>query len=314
MIRDAMERAPDADPAAVALMDAKAELHGGNAEAALAHAEAAVALDGDQAENLIALVETHFQKLLPLDPGVADALLAIQSENDGNEVAPAIERAIVLALALSDQTDAAFVAASQAADTQADLWRVVQARTVDDDFLRHAVLAKGATLPVVETDVRLATAQRLLALGFSDATMVWLGAVSATDAPEVRLLAAKAEAARGNAPGALELLTELQGAEAEALRAMVLEQMGDLTSARAALATAGDTEAAMRLGLRDGDWASLDPNAPAPWLQAAEFAKPSPAATATGPLDRGSKSIDASLASRSAIEALLDSVPSPASN
>jgi hypothetical protein len=314
MVRDAMQRAPDADPAAVALLDAKAELHDGDADAALAHAEAAVALDGEQAENLIALVETHFQKLQPLDPGVAEALSAMQGENEGTELGQAIEHAIVLALALSDQTDAAFAAGSQSIGAEADLWRVVQARAVDDDFLRHAVLAKDAPLPAVDTDVRLATAQRLLALGFADGAMDWLGAVSATDAPEVRLLAAKAESARGNAPVASTLLTDLQGAEAEVLRARVLEQMGDLKSASAALATAGDTEAAMRRGLWDGDWAALDPNAPTTWLQAAEFAKPIPADAATGPLDRGSKSIDASLASRNAIEALLNSVPSPTSN
>jgi hypothetical protein len=314
MVRDAIERAPDADPAAVALLDAKADLHDGDTEAALAHAEAAVALDGDQAENLNALVETHFHKLQPLAPGVAEALLAIQGENEGTEVAAAIERAIVLALALSDQVDAAFATDSQAAGTEADLWRVVQARAVDDDFLRHAVLAPGARMPEVDTDVRQATAQRLLALGFADSAMDWLGAVSATDAPEVRLLAAKAESARGKTEAAATLLADLQGEEAEVLRAKVLVQMGDLKSVSAALATTGDTEAATRLGLWEGDWAALDPNAPAPWKTAAEFAQSMPANAESGPLGRGSKSVDASLASRSAIEALLASVPSPVSN
>ena len=66
VIRDAIERAPDADPAAVALLDAESDLHLGDAEAARDHALEAVALDGNQAEALIALVETHFRQLEPI--------------------------------------------------------------------------------------------------------------------------------------------------------------------------------------------------------------------------------------------------------
>lgn len=314
MIRDGMERAPDVDPATVVLLDAKAELHEGNADAAMGHAETAVALDGDKADNLVALVETHFQKLQPLDPGVVDALMAIKGENEGTEAAPAIARAIVLALALSDQTDAAFAEDNVTGGTEADLWRVTQSRAADDDFLRHAVLPANAAPPQVDSDVKVAAAQRLLALGFPDAALGWLGAVTANDSPELRLLAARSELERGNAEAAAALLTDLQGNEAEAIRAEALVQLGDLQTARAALASAGDVEAAARLDLWGGDWNALDPNAPAPWLQAAEFAKPSPTDPAIGPLGRGSKSVDASLASRSAIEALLSSVPSPAAN
>ena len=66
IIRDAMERAADAEADSIALLDAKAELSQGNVEAARTHAEAAVALDGDRADNLVALVETHFRKLQPI--------------------------------------------------------------------------------------------------------------------------------------------------------------------------------------------------------------------------------------------------------
>jgi hypothetical protein len=77
------------------------------------------------------------------------------------------------------------------------------------------------------------------------------------------------------------------------------------------LAGTGDVEAATRLGLWSGDWEALDPSAAAPWRETAEHAKPLPTDAATGPLGRGSQSIDASAASRTAIEALLASVPSP---
>jgi hypothetical protein len=314
IIRDAIERSPDADPAAVALLEAKADLHNGDTEAAIEHAEAAVALDGDQADNLIALVETHFRKMKPLDPGVAEALMAVQGENEGTERGPAIHRAIVLALALSDQTEAAFMQGGLSGGVEADLWRVVHDRAADDDFLRHAVLAPDAQPPGVDSDVKLATARRLLALGFSDAALTWLGPVALTDAPELRLLAAQAETASGNATTASELLTGLQGPEAETLRAKALEQLGDLTAASAALVSAGETEAAARLDLWRGDWDALKSVAPDAWLTAAEYAKPAPVDVASGLLGRGNKTIDASLASRSAIEALLATVPSPAAN
>ena len=314
MIRDGMERAPDADPGTVALLDAKAELHQGNADAALAHAETAVALDGDKADNLVALVETHFQKLVPLDPGIAEALISIERENEGTENAPAVARAIVLALALSDQIDAAFAEKDRSGGTEADLWRVVQSRAVDDDFLRHAVLEADAPPLQVDSDVRLASAQRLLALGFPDSALQWLGPVTATDPPELRLLAAKSEMARGNAEATTDLLSGLQGAEADALRAKISEQLGDLQAASAALASAGDAEAAARLERWGGDWNALDQDAPTAWLEAAEFTKPTQPDDGEGPLGRGTKSIDASLASRAAIEGLLASVPSPAAN
>lgn len=314
MIRDAMERAPDADQAAVALLDAQAELHSGDAGAALAHAEEALALDGGKVESLIALVESHFRKLDPIDPGVAEALLSLQGENAGSEQSPEIARAIVLALALSDQTDAAFEQGPLTGGTEADLWRVIQARATDDDFLRHAVLAQGSARPGVSSDVALATGQRLLALGFPDAALVWLGPVTPTDAPELRLVAASAEAARGKDQTASDLLEGLQGSDAEALRAKVLSRLGDLTAAGAALAAAGDTEAATRLQLWGEDWTALAPEVPAVWQQAAAYTKPAVDDPASGLLDRGGKTVDASLASRDAIEALLSSVPSPAAN
>lgn len=314
MVRDAMERAPDSDAATVALLDAKVDLHDGNTEAALAHAETAVALDGNQPDSLIALVETHFRQLQPLDPGVAEALMAVRGENAGTAAGPAIERAIMLALALSDQTEAAFAEAQMTVEAEADLWRVVQSRAADDDFLRHAVLASETSPPRTDPDVKNATAQRLLALGFPDAALTWLGPMEGTDAPELRLLAAKAETARGNARAAADLLTGLPGPEAAILRAKVLVQLGDLDSARAALKSVGDPESAARLGLWDGDWGTTNSNIPTLWEDAAEFAKPTPPDAASGPLGRGSKTIDASLASREAIEALLTSVPSPAAN
>ncbi|MFO1203548.1 MAG: hypothetical protein U1E58_13020 [Tabrizicola sp.] len=306
IIRDGLKRTPEADPAAVALLDAEAELHGGDADSALTHAATAVELDGDQADSLVALVEASFRKLQPMDPTVAEALQALQDETEGTEEGPAVDRAVVLALALSGQTDAAFAQGAQSGGTEADLWRVVEARATDDDFLRHAILPSEILRPGVEADVAIATARRLLDLGFPDAALVWLGPVSPMDAPELRLVAAAAEGARRNTAAAAELLAGLQGAEAEKLRARVAA-LGD-----------PQTENARAQGMKEaahpaprGEGAAPDAEAQAAWIEAAKFAEPSAVDPSTGLLGRGGKTLDASLASRQAIEALLASVPSP---
>lgn len=314
MIRDAMERAPEPDPAAVALLDAKAELHRGDAEAAQEHAQTAVALDGAKPESLVALVEAHFRKLQPLDPGIADELLAQQGENEGTEAGPAIDRAVVLALALSDRIEDAFAQGATSNGTEADLWQVVQARATDDDFLRHAVLHPDETRPGVASDVALAIGRRLLTLGFPDAALVWLGPVAPTDAPELRLVAATAELDRGEAQAAADLLAGLQGTEAAALRAKAQVALGDLAAASTTLAATGDVDGAARLALWSGDWAGLTPTAPKPWQDAAAFAAATRSDPSQGLLGRGGKAIDESLASRDAIQALLASVPSPTGN
>ncbi len=314
MIRDAMERAPDSDKAAVALLDAKVDLHGGNTEAAIAHAETAVALDGDQAENLVALVESHFQTLEPLAPETAEALLAIQGEIEGTADGPAVNRAVVLALALSGQFDAAFAQENMSEAALAELWQVAQDRAPDDAFLTKAVLPAGANPPVVRPEVKLAIAKRLLALGFPDAAQAWIGPVEVSESPELRLIAAKAALGIGDARSTVALLDGMNDLDVEAVRAQALLQLGDLAAAGTALTAAGESEAAARLGPWRGDWAKLDPALPSPWLQAASLIAPANATETPPLLARSGQAVEASLASRQAIEALLASVTSPSTN
>lgn len=313
IVRDAMERSPDVDQGTVALIDAKASLQDGDADTALAHAETAVALDGDRAENLVALVETHFQKLQPMDPQIADALLAIRGETEGGEVGAEVDRAIVMALALSDQSQAA-LDADPAPSVLSDLWEVIEARAADDDFLRQAVLSADAPRPDVAVDIARAVADRLLALGFPDAALVWLGRVAASDPADMRMTAAKAQLGRRDARAALALLDGVTDPEAEAVRANALLLLGDLPAAQSALSRAGDGETASRVGLWEGNWSGLAPASAASWQATADLAQPLPDAKTTGLLGRGSQTVEASLAARDAIEALLADVPPPAGN
>jgi hypothetical protein len=311
IIRNAMERAPEADRLSVELLDAKTELHLDDPASAQAHAEAAVNLDGDGPEGLVTLVETHFRTLEPLAPETAEALRALQREAAGTEAGPEIDRAIVLALALSNQIPAAFEeAASAGSDTVADLWRVTEDRATDDAFLMKAVLAEDAQVPAVDPDVGLAIAERLLDLGFPDAAKAWLGPVFPEDSPERRRLAAKAAVLQGDSRATLGYLDGMSDAEAAGLRAKALMRLGDLDAAERALAAAGDTEAAVRISAWKEDWEKLDPSLAEPWLNAARVAT-APEETLDGPLGRGARALDASVEARTAIDQLLSSIASP---
>lgn len=311
VIRDAIRRAPDADAGAVALLDAESDLQFGDAAAARNHALEAVALDGNQAESLVALVESHFRQLEPIGSDVPDALLALRGETSGTALAGAIDRALVLSLGLSGQTEAAFLEPAATGAILVDLWRVVLDRATDDDFLRQAVLPEGSETPDLDPGLDLAIANRLLALGFPDAALIWTGPVLATDEPDRRLAAAKAELDRRNARRAVDLLSGLQGTEAATLRATALVQLDELAAAGTLLAAAGQTDAALRTSLWRGDWSNLDPTAPKAWQAAAGLTEPALTDTSAGLLGRGAEAVAASTASRAAIEALLGSVAIP---
>lgn len=311
VVRDAMDRAPNADRGAVALLDAESELFNGDAEAARDHALEAVALDGNEAEALVALVETHVRQLDPIDVTVPEALLALRNEIGESPLAISVDRAIVLSLGLSGQTDAAFAHPAAEGKTRAELWRVVQARATDDDFLRLAVLPADTPPPDVDPELALDIAKRLAGLGFPDAALAWLGDTVPTDTPDRRLVAAAAELDRGGAQAVIDLLSGLQGPEADALRAEALVQLGDLAAAETLLSAAGQADAALRTGLWQEDWSNLDPTTPEAWRAAADLTKPAESDTARGLLGRGEDAIAASEQARTKLEALLGAVAVP---
>lgn len=310
-IRDAMARAPDIDTVTVALVDAERELHLGNADAAQAHAEEAVALEGNAPEGLIALVEAHVQKREPIEADVAEALIAGRAEAGTSDDAAKMDRAIILAFALSGQIDAAFAQDDPSGETREDLWSIVQTLANDDEFLRHSVLPADSSPPDLSDELTLAISRRLVDLGFPDAALAWLGTVQSGDAPDRRLLAATALQGMGDAQAALPLLEGLAGPEAASVRAMALLQLGDLTAAEEALSATGQVEAAARTDLWRGDWSALDPTTPEIWHAAAGLTKPAVTKGAAGLLGRGAETIEASANARAAIDALLKGVERP---
>jgi hypothetical protein len=308
MIRDAIERTPDVPAGTVALIDAEAHLEASRPAEAMVHAEAAVREDASGLPGLVALVEAHFQSGTVLPPEVAASLLSLR-DVVAEDVAQR-DRALILALALSGQTDEAFALAGSDHPDLADLWRAVVLQTDDNALLAHAVRAKSEPAPAVAPETGLAIAVRLSGLGFPEAALAWLGPVDPVSPPERRLAAAGAELALGNARGTLELLSGLTGPEAQALQASAYQQLGAYDAARRLLTLAGKTEEGLRVASWGNDWERLTSEGTAAWAAAASRVLPAPA-DVTGPLSQGRAALEDSSAARAAIEALLADGPAP---
>ncbi|MFN3993347.1 MAG: hypothetical protein ACK4IU_10635 [Tabrizicola flagellatus] len=312
MVRDAMARTPNAEAQSIALLDAASDLHLGNSDSAQRHAADAVALDGNNADGLVTLVEAHFRKLQPLEAEVAETLGSFRGEIGDTARGEQVKRAIVLSLALSDQFDAAFGYQGLAEDVIADLWRVAASRADDDTFLRHAVLPADAVPPKVTQNLELDIAKRLLDLGFPDAALVWTGQVSVADPPQRRLVAAAALLRLGDARSVVQLLAGLDDPKGAAVRAQALLRLNDLPAAAAALSSAGKPDDAARVELWRGVAASADSPVPEAWRDPALTSMRLEPDATSGLLGRAASTMEASLASRTAIKALLDSVNPPA--
>ncbi|WP_374645912.1 hypothetical protein [Tabrizicola sp.] len=309
LIRDSMERAPFADAGTIALLDAKVDLQADRPEAARDHATFAVAAAGTDIAPMITLVDTHLPRAEPLSPEVAESLAAVLEESDGRADEPAIHRALVLALALSGQTAAAFDASEGAAPPE--LWQVAGRLAPDDDFLAHAVLAPDQDPPGIAPEVRGQIARRLLDLGFADSALQWLGPLGPEAAAGDRLLAAEGELARGDARATLAFLGGLDLPEANALRGRAHAQLGDFAPARALFMAAGNAEEAARLRTWTRDWPGLSAEGSEPWKAAATLVvAPDPEAEA-GLLARGTRLAEDGARARDAVAALLAAVPSP---
>jgi hypothetical protein len=315
MVRDATARVPGVAARDMALMDAKAGLAEGRAEEAAADAETALAGGGPAGiDALLALVEARFRKGEPVGPDLAEAVGAYLSEARGTEAEPALNRAMVLALALAGDLRSAIAALAMAPEAETDLWQVIAARATDADLLAHAILGATTPRPAVEDATALALGSRLAALGFADAALDWLGPVAADAAPEVRLLAAAAELARGDARRARDLSSGLEGPEAKAILADALTRLGAIDTAAEAWRSVGDDAQAARLKTWQRDWVAVSADAAEPWQAAARLAVPAPSAAADdrGLLAQGAALADDSAAARQAIADLLAGVPDPA--
>ena len=306
-IKDAITRAPGSGSSTVDMLEAEMLLKSGDPQAAEAELTAILADPGpDATKALIAYVEARFAQSLPVRPDVVPALEAIVLELAETETRPAAVRALALAQASSGDFFAAFATTQDLPETEQDVWQTLAILGADSAILDHAVRDESDTYPVLKPDITEALAMRLLDLGFSHQAANWLDTLSSP----TPLVAARAALAKGEPRAALTWLSGASDADAAALRASALLELGQYSEAAKILAEAGQAEAATKAERQTKDWGNLLENQPEPWKSTAKFAVPA-AAAESGPLKRGNDLVETSTATRVAVTDLLKAIPRP---
>lgn len=310
-LRDSIMRLPVEGDPDVELMDARYQLAKGDDEAATDLAEGVLAESGPASvEAAITLVEAAFKGDHSVDPGLSTAIDAFLLGARGTGTEAALIRAKVLAAAMEGDYSAAFGESAATPATLADLWSMAAAGAPDDVFLEQAA-AQASQPSEIHSDVALAVAQRLMALGFPDLSLGWLAPVDAQSAEDLRLLSATAHLAMRDAAAAIGLLEGMIGAEAETIRAAATLQLGDVLAASDALVRAGDQTGGERTIVWSRDWSLIKDNGPDAWKAAAGLVGGSSEVPAEGPIARGAALIEESAAARATLDALLGSVTQP---
>lgn len=302
--QDAILRAPSDRGAEVALMEANLNLHQGNAAEAEAKLSPLLADPGPNTpEALIALTEARSAQNLPITPDVAESLQAILPDYRDTALAPKLNRALVLAHAASGDFETAFAGLAESPDTGPKIWELAVTLAPDDVFLTLAVLDDSTALPPLSDDLRQSIARRVLGLGLAHPALRWLDGLANPDP----ILKAQIALGRGDGRSALVALAGLEGEEAQALSLRALEIIGQEAPRAIALNKAEKPEDAALALARAGDWAGLADSTVESWQVMARQLAPS--STAGPPLAKGHDLLTAGETTRSAITALLASLP-----
>lgn len=296
-----------------ALMEASLDLHTGDTAKAEALAQKVLADPGqDHPEALIALTEARVAQKLPVSSDVVAALASFLSDYKSTPQETQLEEALMLARAASGEFTAAFEDLPKFPQRVDTVWQLAIDLAPDDTFLELAVLPDDGTPPLVAEETAAAVARRLASLGLATASAPWLAKVSSPDP----LLIAEIALQNRDARAALQPIVASDDALASAykvhaygmlgefdLQAEEIEKSGDLATAAAARAKAGDWT---RLAKMDGTvWQAL----------AAEVARspqdaPDPAMSAAT-LEQGHALIEAGATTQAAVAALLKNAPQP---
>lgn len=306
-IKDAITRAPGSESSTVDLLEAEMLLKSGDPQAAEAELTAILADPGpDATKALIAYVEARFAQSLPVTPEVVSALEAIVLELAETDTRPNAVRALALAQASSGDFLAAFATTQDLPEVSQDIWQILANLGTDSAVLDHALQDESVAYPVLKPDITETLATRLLDLGFSRQAANWLDTLSAPSP----VLAARVALAKGDPRAALTWLSGASDADAVAIRASALLELGQYSEAAKTFAEDGQAEAAIRAARLAKAWGDFLEDQPEPWKSAAKLAVPA-TASESGPLKHGNDLVQTSAATRVAVTDLLKAAPRP---
>ncbi|MCA1286007.1 hypothetical protein [Salipiger bermudensis] len=202
----------------------------------------------------------------PVNARMTDLSAAYSTELRATEKGPELWLAHLRALAANDRFEDAFEAFRNGDDmpeehrraAASELLTALSAQGADTGFLQEAVPRRAEYATLVQADVALTVARRLLGLGLADEAMAWASLpVLDRESRERRLLLSEIHLARSDPQQAEIALIGLQGDDALALRAQARAMMGDYSYAQTAFGALGEDGAARSAAWLAGDWAAL---------------------------------------------------------
>lgn len=308
-------RATSEAGATLAVMKATLDMASGDPAAATAELEPVLAEAGPAtADVLIALVDAQIAANVAVTSETAIALAALLREQKGSDLAPALQRAQILALGSSGDFDQAFALLPIAPSASSDLWTLLAKSGSGSAVLNHAVLPNNATLPTLTAPLRSQIATQLLDLGLPDAALVWIGELTDNLTVPDRILSARAYLEKGDPASSLNWISGVDDSTAAEIRAEALWQAGKPAEAAMAWARAGNIEAELRAQGWAQNWGVLAKSDASSWQAAAALLAagvPDDVLKPSGPLALGNALVADSATVRATVSNLLTLVPGP---
>jgi len=262
--RTGVEHVPELNLAEAAL----AELSGDTDTVADELTEEVAARSENTPQALIDLINLHFEERRALLPDIPELVASYEVENRETDLGAALRQAEVSALSLEGRFEDAFYQLGELlnvdgpvarAQATTPLFTLLTERANDITFLKYGLpFSNEATVPEA-TPVADIMAERFLALGFSEAAQSILKKLSLEEQTESRkLMMAKAALGMESPQTALDELSEMDGSEANQLRAQALRQNGDYKRAGEVLLAEQEADEAARVFWLSENYQAID--------------------------------------------------------
>ncbi|MGJ8582742.1 MAG: hypothetical protein ACSHXD_01500 [Marinosulfonomonas sp.] len=246
------------------LLEAKISDKSGETEKSLSRLNSVYLANGpDAAIALAELIETQIKNEIPVDKQNARAAGALAVEYRGTPVGIRLKMASIRGGAQTDpvETIMGLIETAREVDGLSDLQ---VAALTSEALLRNAQFSNDETfLRVVFSrtftkemsyDAKLATASRLLKLGFAEKARNIAELYDGTPSKDIRLLLAEIAVSKGNFVEAKGILAGLSRADKDILLAKIDEKIGDLSKASTKYAELGNVKDELSTAWRNNDW------------------------------------------------------------
>lgn len=263
-----LERTSEPLSQAGELAKADLELAQGDVKAAQDRLEGIVASNEQQsAEALIRYVDTHLDAEVDIEEDIATLVEAYAVEMRNDPLGEELRRTHVLALAKSDQFDAAFLALDQVGSKNdkestntlhSSVISLLARNANDATFLQHAFSAMATRSEDMSVRAVTYLAERLANLGFyNEAEHLFSIRSDMPTTREYRIMRASVSLGLAKPREALAFLGAIEGEIPDRLRARAREQAGDYELAHAIYEALGDDTRQLRTAWLSEDWQLL---------------------------------------------------------